>query len=162
MDPFLGEVRVFGAGVIPRGWLACEGQTLPISQNQALFSLLATQFGGDGISNFKLPDLRARLPIGVSGSYPAGAVGGEATHALISDEIPAHTHEARACSTVADQALVANDFWASTMGYDTAPDATMAPVAIATAGAGAPHDNMQPYLALNFCIAISGIYPPRP
>jgi microcystin-dependent protein len=162
MDPFLGEVRVFGAGVIPRGWLACEGQTLPISQNQALFSLLGTQFGGDGVRTFALPDLRGRLPIGVASAYPAGAAGGEAAHALNTDEIPAHTHQAMASSSAADQALVANDFWASTMGYDDTPDTTMAAAAIGTTGSGAPHNNMQPYLALNFCIAISGVYPPRP
>jgi microcystin-dependent protein len=161
-EPFIGEIRVFGAGVVPRGWMPCVGQTLPISQNQALFALLGTQFGGNGSSTFMLPDLRGRVPIGVSSSYLAGAVGGEAAHTLTVQEMPAHTHQVTACSTGATQAIMANNFWASTMSYDDGPDATMAPGAIGTSGSGAPHNNMQPYLALNFCVAIAGIFPSRP
>jgi microcystin-dependent protein len=161
-EPFIGEIRVFGAGVVPRGWLACAGQTLSIAQNQALFSLLGTQFGGDGVTIFKLPNLQGRVPIGVSPSYPAGATGGEAAHTLTVQETPAHTHQVSASSAAATEAVVANNFWASTMSYDDAPDATMVPEAIETSGSGAAHNNMQPYLALNFCVAIAGIYPSRP
>jgi microcystin-dependent protein len=161
-EPFIGEIRMFGAGVVPRGWMACEGQTLGIATNQALFSIVSTQFGGDGISNFKLPDLRGRVPIGVSPAHPQGQSGGEAAHALIQPEIPVHTHQVSASSTTADQSGIVNDYWASTMSYDAAKDSTMSANAVSTAGASAPHNNMQPYLPLNFCIAIAGIYPSRP
>jgi microcystin-dependent protein len=162
-EQFLGEVRVFGFGsVVPKGWMVCAGQTLPISQNQALFSLLGTQFGGDGISNFKLPDLRGRAPLGISSSHPAGTSGGEEAHTLTVAEIPAHTHQVKASSTAADQSALANNYWASIMAYDARHDTTMAGNTIATAGASAPHSNMQPCLALSFCIAVQGIYPSRP
>jgi microcystin-dependent protein len=161
-EPFIGEVRVFGFGTVPRGWMACEGQTLAISTNQALFSLLGTQFGGNGSTTFMLPDLRGRVPLGVSASYPAATVGGEAAHTLAVQEMPGHTHQVNASSASADQTVLANNYWASIMSYDTSYDTTMAGSAIGTAGASAPHSNMQPYLALSFCIAIQGIYPSRP
>lgn len=161
-EPFIGEIRVFGAGVVPDGWMACEGQVMSISYNQALYSILGSQFGGDGISIFNLPDLRGRVPIGVSNTHPQGQAGGEEAHALVQAELPAHTHKVNAASVVADESDISNDYWASTMSYDATKDATMSSNAISTAGAGAPHNNMQPYMALNFCIAITGIYPSRP
>jgi microcystin-dependent protein len=161
-EPFLGEIRLFGAGIVPTGWMACEGQTVAIAQNQALFSILGNQFGGDGVSTFKLPDLRGRVPMGVSNQYPQGSSGGEATHALTQPEIPMHTHQVFAASAAASNPVIANDYWASLMSYDSSKDTTMAASAISTAGTSAPHNNMQPYMAINFCIAISGIYPSRP
>jgi microcystin-dependent protein len=161
-DPFIGELRTFGFGIVPRGWLQCAGQLLPISTNQALFSILGTQFGGDGMTNFKLPDLRGRVPLGISDTYPAGTSAGEAAHALTVAETPAHVHLVNASSVAADQPDVGNNFWASLMSYDSGFDTTMAPSAIGTAGGGVAHNNMQPFLALNLCIAITGIYPSRP
>lgn len=162
MEPFIGEVRLFGFGLVPQGWMPCEGQTMAISNNQALFSILGTQFGGDGVSTFKLPDLRGRVPVGVAPSYPQGQPGGEEAHALSAAEIPSHSHTVTASSASPDQSNIVQHYWASTMSFGEAPDATMATAAIGTAGNGAPHNNMQPYLALNFCVAISGVYPPRP
>jgi microcystin-dependent protein len=161
-DPFIGELRAFSFGIVPRGWMQCAGQLLPISTNQALFSILGTQFGGDGVSNFKLPDLRGRVPLGMSVDYPAGTSAGEMAHALTVAEMPAHTHQVNASSAAADKSAIDNNFWASLMSYDSAADTTMAASAIGTVGASAPHNNMQPWLALSFCIAISGIYPSRP
>jgi microcystin-dependent protein len=161
-EPFMGEVRVFGFGTVPRGWLPCEGQTLAISTNQALFSLLGTQFGGDGVRTFQLPDLRGRVPLGMSPTYPAATFGGETAHTLTPPEMPAHTHQVTASSAPADLAVLANNYWASIKAYDASNDTLMAGNAIGVAGASAPHNNMQPYLALSFCIAIQGIYPSRP
>lgn len=161
-EPFLGELRVFGGDTVPSGWMACEGQQLAISQNQALYSILGNQFGGDGVTKFNLPDLRGRVPLGVGNQYQQGQAGGEETHALTQAEIPVHTHQVSASSKPADNPAIVNDYWASTMSYDTSKEQTMDARAVSTAGASAPHNNMQPYMALNFCIAISGIYPSRP
>lgn len=160
-EPFIGEIRVFGTGTVPRGWMACEGQVMSISGNEALFSLLGTKFGGDGMRTFNLPDFRGRVPLGTTPNYPVGQRGGEEAHALTVAEMPAHTHPVLASSSAANQPAIANNYWASTMSYSDSPDATMASSAIATAGAGAPHNNMQPYQSLNFCIAIVGVYPSR-
>jgi microcystin-dependent protein len=164
-DPFLGEVRLFGTPTVPKGWLKCEGQTLPIAQNQALFSLLGTQYGGDGVTTFKLPDLRGRVPIGVGPYNPQGQIGGEENHTLTVAEMPAHNHFANASTAEADQTALTNNFWASKSTislYAPGADTTMAPNALDTAGSNMPHPNMQPYLAVSFCIAIQGIYPSRP
>lgn len=162
MEPFLGEVRMFAPGIVPRGWMACQGQMLAISQNQALFSILGTQYGGDGVTTFKLPDLRGRLPIGVGPVNPLGQASGETAHILTEPEMPVHTHRVSASSVLGDQWAITGKVWASSMNYADSVDAPMLPSAIGTSGAGAPHNNMQPYLAVNFCIALSGIYPPRP
>jgi len=158
-EPFIGEIRLFATGNVPNGWMACEGQAMAINNNQALYSLLGVQFGGDGIRFFNLPDFRGRVPVGMAPTYPQGMRGGEEAHALTVAELPAHTHAVLASSVAASQPVIANNYWASTMGYSDSADSTMAGAAIATAGAGAPHNNMQPYLALSFCIAITGIYP---
>lgn len=161
-EPFIGELKLFAPTVVPRGWLPCEGQTLPISTNQALFSILGVTYGGDGVSTFKLPDLRGRVPLGTSPAYPQGQAGGAATHALDAAELPAHTHQVMAASTAADKTGIDGNFWAGTTSWSDSADATMAAAAITTAGASQPHPNMQPYLALNYCIALVGIYPTRP
>jgi microcystin-dependent protein len=161
-EPFLGEIRLMGGTTIPGGWAACEGQTLSISQNQALFAIIGTQFGGDGISNFRLPDLRGRVPLGVSPTFSQGTVGGEAAHALSVAELPSHTHTVSASSAGGTIPALVDHYWASAMNFTEDADTQMAPAAIATAGAGAPHENMQPYQAIAFCIAITGIFPPRP
>lgn len=160
-EPFIGEIRQFAFGVVPRGWAACQGQLLPISQNAALFSLLGTTYGGDGKTTFQLPDLRGRLPLGFGNDYPLGTVDGEATHALSANEMPAHTHQVKASSAAGSQSTVGNNYWAGAMNYAPTPSGPMAPAAIATAGASQPHENMQPYTALNLCIALTGIFPSR-
>jgi microcystin-dependent protein len=161
-EPFLGEVRMFGAGVVPKGWTPCEGQTLPIMSNQALFSLLGTTFGGNGSTTFCVPDLRGRVALGVSPLHPAGQAGGQEAHALSVSEIPAHTHVANASSKDPVEPALQNKFWAKNTLYAPTADTTMAANALANAGGSAPHPNMQPYMALSFCIATTGIYPSRP
>jgi microcystin-dependent protein len=162
MEPFLGEIRMFSFGKVPRGWMPCAGQTLSIMQNQPLYSLLGLQFGGDGVNTFKLPDLRGRVPLGTGPVNPQGQMGGEETHALDASEIPVHTHQVTAASAIANQTNITGNYWASTMSFTESSDATMSSNAVSTSGASAPHDNMQPYLSMNFCIAIAGVYPPRP
>jgi microcystin-dependent protein len=176
-DQFVGEIRMVGFNFAPIGWALCNGQLLPISQNTALFSLLGTQFGGDGVSNFALPNLQGCVPIdqgtGV-GLTPrsVGDIGGEASVTLLQSTLPAHTH-AIGCDTsvAANQASPVNGMWAAPPAprrgtapqtYSTAaPNASMSPNALAGAGGSLPHNNLQPYLTLNFIIAMQGIFPPR-
>ena len=160
-EPYIGEIRLFGLGFVPRGWAACDGQILAISTNQVLYSILGTTYGGDGRTTFALPDLRGRVPIGVSAPYTQGQAGGEETHALTVAEMPSHSHTVTASSGRADKPVINNNFWAGTTSYSDSPDTTMSSNAIATAGARAPHNNMQPYLSLTYCIAIQGEYPSR-
>jgi microcystin-dependent protein len=162
-EPFLGEIRLFPIGYAPRGWLECSGQTLPISTNQALFSLLGTTYGGDGRTTFKLPDLRGRVPIHPGQGITMGQAAGEEAHSLTQNEIPLHTHQVFASSAAATTADPTNAVWADASGsYGTeTPMVAMNPASISSAGANQPHSNMQPYLTLRFCIATSGIYPSR-
>jgi microcystin-dependent protein len=159
-EPFLGEIRPFAFGVVPRGWLACEGQTLPIQQNAALFSLLGVTYGGDGRTTFKLPDLRGRVPVG-AGNIPLGTAAGETAHALNTNETPAHTHQVQAASAAGTLSTLQGNYWAGAMNYASAADSSMAPGTISASGGSLPHENMQPYAALSFCIATSGIFPSR-
>ncbi len=161
-EPFLSEIRIMTFNFAPKGWAMCNGQLLPINQNQALFSLLGTTFGGDGRVNFALPDLRGRVPVGVGSGFVNGQRGGEETHALTQGEMPTHTHVARGASNAANTntpsatALLGSQ--ASTYGPATNLTA-MSSAAIGTAGGSQAHENRQPFLALNFCIALQGIFP---
>lgn len=161
MEPFIGEIRLFGFGKAPRGWAACEGQTLNINIYQALFAILGTRFGGDGIRTFMLPDLRGRAPIAVSPNYALGAKGGEDKHTLTVEEMPAHTHSVNANKAVADKYPIANDVWAGNMSYTDSANMQLVGNAVATSGQGLAHSNMQPYLGAFYCIAVQGIFPPR-
>ena len=146
----------------PKGWASCDGQLLPINQNQALFSLLGTTFGGDGRVNFGLPDLRSRVPIHTGSGHTLGERGGEATHTLTIAEMPAHTQQAFASANGPTVTSPANNFWASNTGfapYGNLTDTAMSPAAISNAGGSQPHENMSPYLTLNYCIALQGIFP---
>ncbi|HLP02946.1 MAG TPA: tail fiber protein [Opitutaceae bacterium] len=167
--PFIGEVRLFGFNFPPRNWARCEGQLLSIAQNQALFAILGTTYGGNGQNNFALPDLRGRTPLhfGHGIGLPAftlGQSGGEARHTLTTTEMPAHTHAPRASSGEANLASPTNNLWgaAPQNPYNAATaTVTLAPSAIGVSGASASHPNEQPYLVLNFSIALYGIFPSR-
>lgn len=162
-DFFLGEIRAFAFGLIPSGWLPCQGQTLQIMQNQALYAILGTTYGGDGRTTFMLPDLRGQVPMCLSPDYPMGAAGGSASVALTAKEIPMHTHQAVASSQTPSQPSPSGNTWAALGSeYAATGNTEMAPQALGTAGSSQPHNNMQPYLAINLCIATTGIFPPRP
>ena len=172
-DPFVAEIRIFPFNFAPRGWAWCDGQLLPLSQNTALFSLLGTTYGGNGKSNFALPDLQGRAPMhpgqgpGLS-LHDLGETGGSETVTLLESEIPAHPHSFNANGQPADLQLPAPDRAMARSGggnaYDTPPPTTpaqMSPQALAPAGGDQPHNNMQPYLTFYFNIALQGVFPPR-
>ncbi|MEW4425933.1 tail fiber protein [Paenibacillus pabuli] len=162
-EPYLGEVRLFANNYAPRGWMFCEGQILQIQGNQALYSLLGSVYGGDGRTTFALPDYRGRVPIHVSANIPLGTAKGENSTTLTINEMPQHTHEVSGSSNPASDLSPSNNVWAAADNlYD--PPATMESMdssAISTSGGSQPHDNMQPYLVVNYAIAIQGIFPSR-
>jgi microcystin-dependent protein len=161
-SPFLGELRIFSFGFPPKGWAFCNGTLMSIQQNQALFALLGTVYGGNGTTTFGLPDLRGRAPVHIGTGFQQGQQGGEEAHLLTTGEIPAHTHQATASSNAGSQSDPGNAFWtnAGQTSFGTATNAAMAGNALGFVG-GQPHNNMQPYLVLNFCIALVGIFPSR-
>jgi microcystin-dependent protein len=160
-EPFLSEIRLMSFGYPPRGWALCNGQLLPINQNQALFSLLGTTFGGDGRVNFGLPDLRGRSPIHVGDGHTLGERGGEQSHTLAISELPEHTHAFNASQANANGPTPANAmFGTSNNMYAAASNLTsINPGTITNAGGSQAHLNMQPFLTLSFCIALQGIFP---
>ena len=160
--PFLGEVRIFSFGFAPKGWAFCNGTLMSIQQNAALFSLLGTMYGGNGTTTFALPDLRGRAPVHIGTGFQQGQQGGEEAHLLTTSEIPQHTHQATASSNAGSQPDPGNAFWANAgqTSFGTNANATMAGAALGPVG-GQPHPNMQPYLTLNFCIALVGVFPSR-
>jgi microcystin-dependent protein len=168
-EPYLGEVRLLGFGFAPRGWALCDGQLLAIAQNQALFSLLGTTYGGDGRTTFALPDLRGRAPLHFGNGIALGQSGGSEAVTLALVEMPAHTHTlvasadvavftAPAGNVLAKKARFGADVYATPDG--TTPLTTLAPATLETVG-GQPHENRQPYLTLTFAIALQGVYPSR-
>jgi microcystin-dependent protein len=164
-EPFLGEIKVTAFGFAPKGWATCNGQLLPINQNQALFSLLGTTYGGDGRTTFALPNLKGRVPVHAGGGISLGQSGGEETHTLTLAEMPSHTHAAIAGANPADQASPAAGFWAdgNVPAYSSGtPGADMASQAVALAGGDQPHANLPPFLVVNYVIALAGIFPTRP
>jgi microcystin-dependent protein len=164
-EPFLAEIRIVGFNFAPRGWAFCDGQILPINQNQSLYSLLGTTYGGDGRTNFALPDLRGRVPIHVGNGHSQGQKGGWETHGLTVNELPKHTHQLQASSTEGDTAVAANNVLAAESAADLYNAVNnvqdMSSAAVGNTGGGQGHENMQPYLALNFCIALRGLFPSR-
>jgi microcystin-dependent protein len=161
-EPFLSEIRMMSFVFAPKGWALCNGQLLPINQNQALFSLLGTTFGGDGRVNFALPDLRARVPIHAGSGHTLGERGGEASHTLTIGELAAHTHTASGSSTPAEVNAATNAAFLGVVNNTYAAAANlvaMAPDEIGNVGGSQPHPNIQPFLTLNFCIALQGIFP---
>jgi microcystin-dependent protein len=164
-EPFLAEIRIMSFAFAPKGWALCNGQLLPINQNQALFALLGTTYGGDGRVTFALPDLRSRTPIHVGNGHALGERAGEQAHALSITELPTHTHVARAVSDQATTAVPNAAMLATAKGgavYAAVGNPIpMSPATIASVGGGQAHPNMQPFLTLTFCIALQGIFPSR-
>jgi microcystin-dependent protein len=161
-EPFLSEIRIMSFNFAPKGWAMCNGQLLPINQNQALFSLLGTTFGGDGRVNFALPDNRGRTPIHVGSGHTLGERGGEQAHTLSIAELPTHTHLVNATSNPADLNVASNTtrLGAVNNGYTPATNlVAMSPQEVTNIGGSQAHLNMQPFLTLNFCIALQGIFP---
>lgn len=160
-EPFLSEIRIMSFNFPPSGWALCNGQLLPINQNQPLFALLGTTYGGDGIQNFALPNLQGRVPVHRGASLTEGQSGGEETHILTISEQPAHTHTAVGTPTASDSPIpTGNYLGAANNAY--APAAALTQLqssTIANNVGGQEHDNMQPYLVLSFCIALQGIFP---
>jgi microcystin-dependent protein len=168
-DPFVAEIRIFPFNFAPKGWAWCDGQLLPLSQNTALFSLLGTTYGGDGKSNFALPDLQGRAPMhpgqgpGLS-LHDLGETGGSETVTLLQSEIPAHSHALQGVEDDGTFKTPQNMFLAGgNQMYLTPPviNTSLAPQAVGPAGGDQPHNNMQPYLTFYFCIALQGVFPPR-
>lgn len=172
MDPFIGQIQSFGFGFAPRGWAKCDGQLVPISQNTALFSLLGTTYGGDGKTTFALPDLRGREPIGVGqgaglAPFNLGQKGGQETHTLTENEMPAHQHTftLNCNSTTSDSnnpqnnvpGLAAGNVYAAA----ASPGVNMSAMTSAATGGGQPFSIQDPYLVTNYCIALVGVFPPR-
>lgn len=161
--PFLSELRIFSSEIVPKGWAACNGQLLPISQFIALYSVIGTTFGGDGRSNFALPNLIARVPLHRRFDLPMGSTGGEETHTLTIAEIPNHTHQAIAGNFLPDRSTPENNFWTVNPAFNPygsqLNNPPMASGALQTVGQDHPHDNMAPFLVLNICIALEGIFP---
>lgn len=163
-EPFLSEIRMMSFVFAPRGWALCNGQLLPINQNQGLFSLLGTTFGGDGRVNFALPDLRGRIPIHVGSGHVLGERGGEQAHTLSISELPTHTHTLSATSKAGDVTPVVpvgNLFATPALPFYGPPNnlVALAPGTLANVGGTQAHLNMQPFLTLSFCIALQGIFP---
>ena len=162
-EPFLSEIRIMSFEFAPKGWALCNGQLLPINQNQALFSLLGTTYGGDGRVNFALPDLRGRTPIHVGGGHTLGESGGEQAHTLSIAELPQHTHVVNGTSNAGTALIPSGNLLAKVnLPAYRAPDANlvaMAPGTVTNVGGSQAHLNMQPFLILSFCIALQGIFP---
>lgn len=169
-DPFVAEIRIFPFNFAPKGWAWCDGQLLPLSQNTALFSLLGTTYGGNGKSNFALPDLQGRAPMhpgqgpGLS-LHDLGETGGSETVSLLESEIPAHSHAFRGNNTLGDSPVPGGNTLARLVNaYQQTVNAnliSMAPESLPPAGGDQPHNNLQPYLTFYFCIALQGVFPPR-
>ena len=177
MDSYIGEIRLFGGNFEPRDWAFCRGQTLPIAQYSALFSILGARYGGNGTTTFALPNLSASVPIG-AGAGPGltnravGATGGSAAVTLNENQMPSHTHQARGVAANGTAQSPVDGVWAqfertrpvikANVYGDGTPDVQMAAQALGPAGNSQPHNNMQPYLAMNFIICLNGEYPQRP
>jgi microcystin-dependent protein len=161
-EPFLSEIKVVSFNFPPKGWALCNGQLLPINQNQALFALLGTTYGGNGQTNFALPDLRDRVPIHQGSGHTRGERGGEAAHTLTLNELPSHTHALNASGSAGDTQAPSNRVLARTTNniYGNPSNlTTLLAGTTSSVGGSQPHENQQPYLKLNWCIALQGIFP---
>lgn len=162
-QPYVGEIRMFAGNFAPAGWMFCEGQLLPISENETLFQLIGTTYGGDGQSTFALPDLRGRVPIHQGSGYILAETGGVETVTLTTSQIPAHSHPALASSDNAQDAGAQNNVLSTATSMDIyindAVNQVMSPTSIGATGGSQPHNNFQPYLCVDFIISLFGIFP---
>jgi microcystin-dependent protein len=162
--PFMSEIKIISWNFAPKGWAFCNGQFLPINQNQALFSLLGTTYGGNGQTTFALPDLRGRAPIHVGNKHTLGESGGEEFHTLTTSELPAHSHQMQAVTTNGAVIIPANNMLGTSPAKPYNPPnnlTTLNPASISNVGGSQAHDNRQPFLVLNFIIALNGVFPSR-
>ncbi len=159
--PFISEIRIFSFNFAPRGWAMCNGQILQIQQNQALFSLLGTTYGGNGQTTFALPNLQGRVPLHFGSGLTLGQVGGEVNHTLITSEMPVHIHTAQGSKNLGDAVIPVGSVLGQIAEQYGPPSSTttLLPAAVTNTGGSQPHPNMQPYLVLNICIALQGIFP---
>jgi microcystin-dependent protein len=166
-EPYLGEIRLMAFNFAPRGWAFANGQILPINQNQALFSLMGVTYGGNGTTTFALPDMRGRVPMHPSGAFPQGTKVGATTHTLVTTEMPAHNHLISASNLTADLAAPARNMQYASFAAEPYFSTSFNPATVfnasvfGSAGGSQPHENLQPYLVLNFCVALQGIFPSR-
>ena len=164
-DPYVGEIRMFGGNFAPNGWLLCQGQLVAISDYDTLFNLIGTTYGGDGQNTFALPNLSSRIPVHMGnapfGSYVLGQTGGLESVTLLTQQLPVHSHPAMASTGGGNASSPNAQVWADwgSPGYAPSPNTQMNPAALTPAGGSQPHDNMPPYLAINFIISMYGIYP---
>ena len=160
-EPFIAEIKIISWNFPPKGWTFCNGQLLPINQNQALFSILGTTYGGDGRQTFGLPNLQGRCPVHVGNGIVLGEVGGETSHTLNISELPAHNHVPVGSNDQATLTAATNNLWGSDSSnpFTPTPATAMNPACIGAVGGNQPHENMSPYLVLNFIIALQGIFP---
>jgi microcystin-dependent protein len=164
-QPFVGEIKMFAGNFAPSGWLFCQGQLLPISENETLFNLIGTTYGGDGQSTFALPDLQSRIPVHVGPGFALAQTGGVESVTLTVSQIPAHSHVPQCSSNAGSDQSPANNVWAasgSNLYADNtggAPSVNMDPGALQSSGGSQPHDNMVPFLCINFIISLFGVFP---
>jgi len=159
-EPFIAEIRIMSFNFAPKGWALCNGQLLPINQNQALFSLLGTTFGGNGQTTIALPDVRGRVPIHVGDGHTLGEKGGQEAHTITMQELPAHYHGVTVFNNNANAVPAGNYFAAAKNAYQPAPPNTsLAPNSVTMTGGSQPHTNQQPFTVLSFAIALQGIFP---
>jgi len=166
-SPFIGQLALFSFGFAPRGWAVCAGQLMAINQNQALFSLIGTYYGGDGINTFALPNLQGRTPVGVGNGIVIGAAAGEENHTLSISEVPPHTHTLEGTNAAANQPTSTNNLLGATAGNATLYSnsvqntASLNSATVTASGGSAGHENRTPFLVMTWCIALSGIFPTR-
>jgi len=162
-SPFIGEIRMFGGNFAPVGWAFCNGQLMPIDQNDALFNLIGTTYGGDGQTTFALPNLQSRVPVHVGPGFALGQTGGVETVTLTTSQIPAHSHVPQCNSGTGNAQGPGGNVWAQpstgTIYDNTAPSLVMDPAALGSAGGSQPHDNMIPFLVINFILSLFGVFP---
>lgn len=167
-DPFIGELRLMAFGFAPRNWIECNGQIMPIQQWQALYSLVGNFYGGDGVRTFGIPNLQGRAPLGFDNQYPIGSQPGEAAHTLLATEVPPHNHSFNAVMNAATTNSPSGGFFASVdpfslKAYASAENlVSMNDAMLSSAGGNQAHPNQQPYLVMNWCISMTGIFPRRP